>query len=222
MQNITIVVAEDMVLLRRLLVQRLAKTPGFRIVGEAANGKEALDLAASQRPDVIVMDVKMPVMDGITATDRIRRLDRPPAVILISSYEDLTGLGRLVGATRVLTKNHTMAQLINAIRDVVDLKSIPGTLSRSAEDPITGALDHFGVRMGLTEREILVLQKVVGSGMTVAQIAEQLSLDINETVTRAAIKHTMERIFTKLEIAPRTQANLVKSVLSQIRQIQQS
>jgi DNA-binding NarL/FixJ family response regulator len=173
---IRILLADDQTLLRQGLRIILASEPDFEVVGEARDGHEAIDLAQALKPDVLLMDVRMPEVDGIEATRRLRR-DGGPRVILLTTYDDedlvLGGLrAGAAGAARVLAR-----------------------LAETAPEPVTAAseLDLLTSR----EREVLGL---IGAGCCNRQIASRL------VIGEATVKTHVNNIFGKLGFRDRSQA----------------
>ena len=115
---IRVLVVDDHPAVRMALVAYIEASAGLEVVGEAANGQEAIELAAELRPEVVVMDVRMPVLDGIEATRRMKALDPPPNVILISAYEqdELEAAGLSAGAAAFLMKGISGARLAEHVR----------------------------------------------------------------------------------------------------------
>jgi DNA-binding NarL/FixJ family response regulator len=134
--------------------------------------------------------------------------------VIITSFPELASLGKPWGASGCLDKCCTPEELVAAIRQ-----------AHAAEAPVpphelTTVRDHrttirrLAIRASLTEREQLVVEKVVTTELTIREIAMALSSDLNEPVTSSAVTHTLERAMTKLRISPRTRTALVKHVLA--------
>lgn len=115
---IRVLVADDHELVRVQLVAMLSREPGIELVGVATNGQEAVDLAGSTEPDVIVMDIYMPEKDGIQATREIRALDNAPDVIMLSMHHSvaLVQQARKNGAAAYVQKQDVSTELLPAIR----------------------------------------------------------------------------------------------------------
>jgi DNA-binding NarL/FixJ family response regulator len=211
MPSINILVADDETMLRRLLVLRLSNEKDFRVVGEAENGKQAIELAQRLRPDVVLMDLNMPVMGGAQATQRISAELPQTRIIILSSLGDLVAMGRFAGASECLDKGCTPEELVLTIRTVY--------ASRSAAAPEAAAADHaapiemLAARVGLSEYEKAILTKVVITDLTVHQIANALSTATGRPISDSSVKHALERVMTKLRVEPRTRAAVVKRVL---------
>lgn len=211
MPSIRILVADDQTLIRRLLVRRLSAEPDLDVVGEAENGRQAVDLAQKLRPDVIVMDLNMPLMNGAQATERIVAQQPFIKVVILTALDELASIGRFSGAFECLDKGCTPEELVATIRQAKESRG-------AVTEPTTGrdrrnTIERLSIRGGLTERERSVMEKVISTELTIQQIARALSEGAEDEVTASAVKHALERAMTKLRIDPRTRAALVKFVL---------
>lgn len=114
---ITVVVADDHYLVRQGVRALLDNADGIQVVGEAENGEQALQLVEELTPDVVVMDISMPEMDGIKATEKIQALKKPTRVVILSMYAnmDLVEQALKKGATGYLLKRSTTAELVKAV-----------------------------------------------------------------------------------------------------------
>jgi len=153
------VVAEDEALIRMDVVETLREA-GFAIVGEAGDGEKAVELALELRPDVVVMDVKMPVMDGITAAERIAKESAAPVVLLTAfSQTELVERARDVGAMAYLVKPFTPADLIPAVEIAISRYEQITAL----EDEISDLQERFETRKHVDRAKGLLQAKL---GMT--------------------------------------------------------
>src|SRR3954469_6475476 len=181
----------------------LQAEPDLEVVGEAADGVEAVEAASRLRPDVVLMDIRMPLLDGIAATRRLVALEDPPAVVVVTTFDldEYVYEALRAGASGFLLKDAPEAQLLTALRAApggVSLLSatvtqrLVSTFARpsGAADPRLGAL---------TEREKDVL-RLVAQGLSNADIAR--TLVIGETT----VKTHVSRLLAKLGLASRTQA----------------
>ncbi|MGH3587697.1 MAG: response regulator [Pseudonocardia sp.] len=208
---IRILVVDDQALIRGGLVALFTAAPGFEVAGQAADGAEAVALVAETRPDVVLMDIRMPVLDGITATRRILAApgeDHPRIVVLTTFDLDeyvYTALGE--GASGFLLKDTPPDRILTAVQTVAagDILISPRITHRLVE---SFAQHHrtahvAGLRLSeLTPRETEVL-RLVGNGLTNAQIAQRLVL------SEATIKTHVKRMMAKLNLASRAQAVVV-------------
>jgi DNA-binding NarL/FixJ family response regulator len=206
---IHIVVAEDTTLVRRLLVHQLSREPDIRVVGEAENGKTAVDVVTETRPDIVIMDLDMPILDGLAATERIRRAVPETRIILLTMHQNLAVAGRLAGADEFLPKDCTPTELLAAVRRLV---STPVAEKAQNEDIVAKAR-WIAQKYELTEREGSVLLQVVSTENTIGQIAQYLSKTTGETFTETAVKRAAERAMNKIGLEVRTRASLVRFVL---------
>jgi DNA-binding NarL/FixJ family response regulator len=207
--TVRVVFADDQTMLRSALRTVLDSQEGIKVVGEAADGRQAVEQARLLLPDVVVMDVRMPNLDGIEATRQLVGLDLdPPARILILTTFDLDEYvyGALrAGAAGFVLKDAPPDELVHAIRVVAAGESIlaPTDTSRlirafASQPAQPGGLDHLALQE-LTEREVEVLRLVAG-GHSNADIAAALF------VTEATVKTHVGRILTKLGLTNRVQA----------------
>ena len=131
---IRVVLADDQPLVRAGLRMILSTEPDIEVVGEAANGFEAIDLCASSKPDVVLMDVRMPELDGISATRQITGLDEPPRVLVLTTFDldEVVYEALRAGASGFLLKDAPEERLTTAIRVVADGGSLfaPSVTSR--------------------------------------------------------------------------------------------
>jgi DNA-binding NarL/FixJ family response regulator len=202
MSRIKLLIVDDSTLLRRLLAYQLSCDADFEVVGDAADGREAIELALELRPDVVVMDLDMPLVNGAQATQRILAQQPGVQVLLLTSFESLAPIGRSSGASECLNKGCTPQELATAIRRVRAAKgSDPAEQGTSTDHRI--AIERLAARAALTDREKSVLERIVASELTVHQIARALSAESRSQVTDSSVKHTLERVMTKLQIEPR-------------------
>ncbi|GGL07939.1 response regulator [Planomonospora parontospora] len=198
---IRIVLADDQALVRAGFRALLDAQPGMTVVAEAADGAEALVLAEEHRPDVVLMDVRMPGMDGLTAT---RRMPPGPRIIILTTFEldEYVFEALRGGASGFLVKDTEPAELIQAVRVVAagDALLSPGVTRRliaeyagRAKEPVAG-MDLSA----LTDREREVLA-LVGTGMTNDEIARTLFM------SPATAKTHVSRTMTKLHARDRAQ-----------------
>ena len=205
---IKVLVVDDQVLIRAGLVALLRAAPGVQVVGEAADGDEAVALARSQAPDVVLMDIRMPGVNGIEATERILAdaADQAPRVLVLTTFDldEYVYEALRAGASGFLLKDTSPERLIAAISTVAagDMLFAPSVTRRLidayAPKPDIEA-DRSAELAALTvrEREVLLL---VGSGMSNTDIAGQL------VISEATVKTHVNRTMSKLGLASRVQA----------------
>jgi len=183
---IRILTVDDHPLLRKGIAALVNGEPDLKLVAEASNGNEAIDAFRSHRPDVTLMDLQMPEVDGIDAIDRIRREFPEARIIVLTTYSGDTQVLRALkaGARGYILKGHVHKELLDAIRAVhAGQKRIPPEIAAQLADH---AADD-----ALTEREIDVL-RLIGAGNSNKQIADQLSIG------EATVKSHVTNILSKL------------------------
>jgi len=196
-ESIRLLIADDHPIVRAGLQAVLGSQPDFEVVGEAGTGTEAVALASRLRPDVVVMDLRMPEMDGVQATARIKAQHPEIHVLVVTAYDSDADILPAIetGATGYLLKDTPCKELFQAIRDVAQGKpvltsSVAVRLMERMRDPAEEAL---------SSREIEVL-RLVAKGASNREIADQLY------VTEATVKTHLIHIFGKLGVSDRTAA----------------
>ncbi|MFE0105240.1 response regulator [Streptomyces sp. NPDC059009] len=210
-----VLVVDDQFLIRAGLVGLLRAAPGIEVVGEAGDGTEAVELAARTRPDVVLMDIRMPGMNGIAATEKIldEAADPPPRILVLTTFDlDEYVYGALrAGASGFLLKDSGPERLLAAVAVVGggDALFAPSVTRRLVEAfaRTPGAADAGGGQPppdlgALTLREVEVL-KLIARGLSNADIAERLY------ISEATVKTHLNRTMTKLDLDSRAQAVVV-------------
>ncbi|UDY22893.1 response regulator [Nocardioides sp. Kera G14] len=198
-----IVVVDDHPAYRRGLAQMLEEVEDIEIVGEADTGLRAVEVVAELAPDVVVMDLRMPDLDGIEATRRLQREPDAPAVIVLTMFEDDDSVfaAMRAGARGYLLKGAEQEEIVRAIRAVAAGEAIFGPEIASR------VIAHFATSSGwttaafpqLTEREREVLD-MVASGKGNATIAHEL------TISLKTVRNHVSNIYTKLQVSDRAAA----------------
>ncbi|MBC8040628.1 MAG: response regulator transcription factor [Opitutaceae bacterium] len=195
---ITVLLAEDHAIVRQGLCALLNADGDFKIVGEARNGREAVDLARTLKPDVILMDIAMPVLNGLEATRQILTADHKAKVVILSAHSDEAYIERMsaVGVSGFLEKQTSAEILTKAIREVVKGRTYfsPLIAKRRCDAPAAprdrdGQLKANASR--LTPRESEVLQ-LVAEGAANKQVAAALGISI-KTVEKHR-QHLMDKL----------------------------
>lgn len=201
---IRILLADDQTLLRQGLAVILNSEEDLTVVGEAANGLEAVELARKLAPDVVLMDVQMPVMDGVEATARIHGLLPRCRVIILTTFdhEPYVRDSLRSGAVGYLLKDTPAGEMVRAIRAVFRGQAL--LQSTSAARILSGLArgrsgEEQEMREGLTERETEVL-RLVARGMKNEEIARELCIG------EGTVKTHLRNIFAKLGLEDRCQA----------------
>jgi len=202
---IRVLLADDQALVRGGFRMILEARDDFEVVGEAANGVEAVELALRVQPDVILMDVRMPVLDGVEATRRLVASGSPARVLILTTFDldEYVHAAIRAGASGFLLKDVEPEELVAAVRVVADgdallapsvtrrlLERFADTLSSEVASPDLDAL---------TSRELETL-RLLASGLSNAEIAEQL------VVTEATVKTHVSGVLRKLRVRDRVQA----------------
>jgi DNA-binding NarL/FixJ family response regulator len=203
---IKVLVADDQPLARNGLQAMLGAQDDLEIVGEAADGAEAVEEALRLRPDVVVMDIRMPNVDGIEATRRLQQHAGAPKVLVLTTFDldEYVYEALRAGAGGFLLKDAPPGQLAEAVRTVAAGESLlaPAITRRLVErfvrrpPPEAAAEERFG---DLTERELEVL-RLVAAGLSNGEIADSLFL------SEATVKTHVTRILAKLGLRDRVQA----------------
>ena len=205
-EKIKVLLADDHVIVREGTREMVQLQPDMQVVAEASDGVEAVELAKVYRPDVIVMDISMPNMNGIEATKHIKKIIPTTAILVLTAYDSDQYIMALLeaGAAGYLLKNVRGNQLIEAIRAVYSGESIlqPSTTRRVIDHLKSKPLltDDDTAAM-LTEREMEVL-KLAAKGVSNRDIADRLF------VSSRTVQTHLSNIFKKLEVASRTEAIL--------------
>jgi DNA-binding NarL/FixJ family response regulator len=204
--TIRVVIADDQGMVRSGFSTLLNSEPDIEVIGEAVNGQEAIARAAQLRPDVMLMDVRMPVLDGLQATREITAMPGAPRVLVLTTFDldDYVYQALRWGASGFLLKDASARELADAVRIVAagDALLSPGVTRRLIAEfarmgaPRGPSRDNLD---GLTERECEVLA-LVARGMSNAEIAGRL------VVADQTIKTHVSRILMKLGLRDRTQA----------------
>lgn len=194
MSSIKVLIVDDHALLRRGLATLLAFDPGLEVVGDAKNGEEAISQAQHLQPDVIVMDLSMPVMDGVEATRRIHESNPAIKILILTSYGTSVDVTRAIeaGASGALVKDTEDDQLVSAIRTVA-----AGGEAFSPE--IRTMLKNEPHPPSLTDRQHEILELTV-NGLSSDEIATRLK------ISAYAVNQHLDTIRKKLGAANRTEA----------------
>jgi len=201
---IRVVLADDQELVREGLRMMLDADPGIEVVGEASDGKQALDAARRLDPDVLLMDVRMPELDGIEATARLVRSGARTRVLVVTTFDldEYVYRALKAGASGFLLKDATREQLVGAVRTVAAGEALlaPAVTRRLIEDfcrgPEPGSVPDAA--RTLSERELDVL-RLLARGLSNAEVAAELFL------SEATVKSHVARLLQKLGLRDRVQ-----------------
>ena len=204
---IKVLLVDDDALVRAGLRIILSSAEDLQVVGEADDGSRAVAAVRTFRPDVVLMDIRMPEMDGITATAALRRLAAPPQVIVLTTFQADEQVMRALraGASGFLVKDTAPAEIINAVRvvasgDAIISPSVTRTLlahfaDAQAADRRRAAAQRLGA-LTAREREVATM---IGSGASNAEVAAALFM------REATVKAHVSRVLTKLDVTNRVQ-----------------
>ena len=205
---VTILLVDDQRLMREGLRTLLELESGLRVVGEASQGQEALDQYASLQPDVVLMDVRMPVMDGVESTRQLMSQWPRCRVIILTTFDDeYVFEGLRAGALGYLLKDVSIQELADAIRTVmaggvlIEPSVARKVVAEFARMTSSAPTTRFGLDEPLSEREIDIL-RLLAQGLTNREIAQRLFL------AEGTVKNYVTNILSKIGVRDRTQAAL--------------
>jgi DNA-binding NarL/FixJ family response regulator len=211
MTDIRVLLVDDEELVRFGLRTVLESVGGFTVVGEAGDGAAGVRAARELRPDVVLIDIRMPVLDGLAATRQILALPEPPQVAVLTTFhvDEYVYAALAAGAAGFLLKDTPPREIATAVRAVADGTAtlspkvtaglIESYVDTRAAPRRAGALRRIA---GLSDREREVLT-LLGSGESNAELAKQLF------VSEATVKTYVSRLLAKLDLANRTQAAIL-------------
>lgn len=204
-----VLIADDHAMVREGLHWALEHA-GYDVVGEAADGEEAVEMTESFRPDIVLMDLSLPVLSGVAATKRIRSLVPATKVVVLSMLSDETAVSSALaaGAVGYLVKDSTTAEIVGALGDVID--AAPGDLVLSpsasrvtsqADGGIPMTRESVGSRPLISKREEEVL-RLVATGASIPEVGRRLF------ISAKTVKNHLSSIYQKLDSHDRAQAVL--------------
>jgi two-component system NarL family response regulator len=189
-----VLIVDDHALLRTGVANIINQEPGFEVVAEASNGREAIDAFLVHRPDVILMDLRMPEMEGVEAVKRIREIDPHARVVVLTTYDADEDIARALqaGAKAYILKDIAADALVACVRTVLAGKTYlaPAAAAKLAERV---------TQVQLTPRELAAM-RLVAKGQSNKEIA--VALDISERTVKSHLAH----LFEKLQVTSRTEA----------------
>ena len=209
MQNdskiITVILADDHPVVRQALKNELEKEAGFEVIAEAADGEQAVKMASQLRPEVVVMDIGMPKLNGIQATRQIKKISPETMVLVLTVYDDVEHVFAIFesGADGYLTKGVLVKDIVQAIRSLVAREAVLSShvFQQILKYALRPGIKPVGIdtRTKLTMRELEIL-RLLAMGMSNKQIAEDLNIGIR------TVKSHLVDIFSKLQAFSRTEA----------------
>ncbi len=203
---IRLMLVDDQTLIRQGLASLLSLEDDFQVIGQAGHGQEAVSLAESLRPDIILMDIRMPIMDGVTATKSVKEKHPEIRVLVLTTFDEDEYIVKAMqaGASGYLLKDAPTEQLAAAIRSVhsgfTQLgPTIAPKLFSKLSSPANGPKED--VNSMFTGRELEIL-KLLGQGKSNKEIAQSLY------ITEGTVKNHITKILAQLNVRDRTQAAL--------------
>ncbi|MFI0408434.1 response regulator [Actinomadura sp. 3N508] len=208
---VRVLIVDDDALVRAGLSMMLSNDPELAVVGDVADGAEVVGAVNQHRPDVVLMDIRMPRLDGLAATELLRSRRDPPEIIILTTFDTDDHIMRAMraGASGFLLKHTPPPEIIRAIRQVAAGEPMmsPGVLRKmmsyvagSGADPRQARARELLERLSDGERAVAAL---VGQGRTNSEIGAELSLSV------ATVKAYVSRLLTKLELNNRVQIALL-------------
>jgi DNA-binding NarL/FixJ family response regulator len=191
---IRILIVDDHPVVCSGLTSMLSEQVGIEVIGSAASGEEALIIVQRERPDLILLDLRMPGMDGIGVLHALKKFEKPPRVMVLTSFEKEEDIYRAIraGAQGYLLKDTTESEMIAAISSVhAGKRYIPRHIAARLADRM--------MRSDLTARELQILE-LLAQGSTNKEIAAALDISDN------TVRHHVNNIMDKLEVSDRTEA----------------
>ncbi len=201
--QITIIIADDHEVVRNGVRSYLETTDDFKVVGEAASGEDAIALVSELIPDVVLMDLIMPGMDGVETIRKVKSISPRSQVVVLTSYHDDVHIfpALKAGAISYILKDIRMDKLVDALRMAVqgEVTLHPLVAARVLQNIRSDNGEEPSLFTELTDRELDVL-KLIATGLTNKQIAEEL------VISEYTVKGHVSNILSKLHLADRTQA----------------
>jgi len=205
MGKIKVLLAEDHAIVREGTRELIQHEPDMKVIGEAGDGEEAIELAGKLHPDVVIMDIAMPKLNGIEATKRIKELHPTTAVLILTAYDNDQYIFALLeaGAAGYLLKNVRGCELVDAVRAVYAGESVlyPTVARRIIDRLVSPTPIESQTIESLSKRETEVL-KLAAKGISNKDIAQQLF------ISPRTVQVHLGNIFNKLSVASRTEAVL--------------
>src|SRR5690242_10174950 len=193
-EQIRILIADDHSVVREGLVSLVKRKPDMTVVGEASNGREAVDLWKEHRPDVTLLDLRMPELDGVGAIKELRQLDENARIVVLTTFDGDEDIYRAIkaGAKGYLLKDVAREALMESIRKVhAGETCMPPALAAKLAERVSGE--------ALSAREIEVLQRIA-AGKSNKEIGAELF------ISEGTVKTHVKSIFSKLDVVSRTEA----------------
>jgi DNA-binding NarL/FixJ family response regulator len=202
-----IIICDDQAIVRDGLVMLVKLEPDIQIIGTGEDGAEAIELVEKEKPDLVLMDLKMPVMNGVEATRRIKTKFPEVKVLVLTTYDDDQWVFDAIqaGASGYLLKDTPREKLIEAIRGTMSGKNyVDPSIAGKVLDQVSSHQTQpaTSITNKLTDREIDIL-RLVARGLSNTDISERLFL------SEGTVRNHVSAILTKLEVSDRTQAAVI-------------
>lgn len=196
-RRIKAVIADDHMMFRQGLVEMLTTDENIKVVGEAKNGEEALSLADRLRPDVLLLDIEMPVMDAYGVMERLKEAISPPKVVIVTMFENANLVREFfdLGASGYLSKSASLKELVSAVHAAYETPA-----DQTTHTPSRSSLERTLRESDLSERELEILL-LAARGLSNRQAAASLHL------AEATIKRHLANIYAKLSVGSRSEAS---------------
>jgi DNA-binding NarL/FixJ family response regulator len=214
---VRVLIADDHTMVREGLRWALEHS-GLEVVGEAADGQEAVEMAERHRPDVVLMDLSLPVLSGVAATKRIRTLVPGTSVLVLSMLSDETAVSSALdaGANGYLVKDCTTTEIVDAVNRVAggervladSVSDVTTTAGREARGPSRAALTSTRPLISKREEEVL---RLMATGVSIPEAARRLYISVK------TVKNHLSSIYQKLDSHDRAQAVLKAMRMGLIR-----
>jgi DNA-binding NarL/FixJ family response regulator len=210
-EPIRVLIVDDDALVRAALAMLLAGAEDIAVVGEAKDGSEVMDAVAAAEPDIVMMDIRMPTMDGLAATELLRAQDQPPEVIVLTTFEadDYVLRALRAGASGFLLKDTPPSEVVRAVRVIaagdpmlsptVTRRLIGHLADKAADDRQRNARNQLN-SLSQREREVAI---AIGLGKSNAEISRELYMSV------ATVKAHVSRVLEKLGLNNRVQIALL-------------
>lgn len=197
-----VLIADDHKIVRDGLRLLLDSEPDIEIVAEAETGRETLELIAKSSPDVVLLDLRMPDMDGYEVLDAVGEMEHPPGIVVLTMNDDLAFVRRAIqlGADGFLVKSVGRDELIRALRSVQDgTPYIQDQLTRPLVASLGDGQSQADLTVSLSERQLNVLE-ALARGMENAEIGQELA------ISESTVKAELRSLYAELDVKNRSQA----------------
>jgi NarL family two-component system response regulator LiaR len=201
-KKLRIMIVDDHRAVHQALAEMIGFVEDFELVAQASNGQEAVDLCREYEPDMVMMDVVMPIMDGVEATRQILKHNPNIKILALSSFQDNDSVNAMLrsGASGYVLKNASVDEMENIIRIVYNGNSVID--SQLMQQIMQSTAHESDNDFNLSSRELEIL-KLIAGGMSYGQVADQL------TISMSTVKFHVGNILTKLDVETRNEAILL-------------